>query len=136
MFNHLFSEGKKEVTVCLIKPDAVAAGKVPDIIADVSFTFWNFSRIDFGRQEMFCSPKLKVKKNSSDHLWSIVCSCYLMAGLLLIWCKIQDNPSSVQLTINFNSFYFLSRTIGLISTTTLQKIYFIGKESSILFKNM
>ena len=88
MFNHSFSEGKKEVTVCLIKPDAVAAGKVPDIIADVSFTFWYFSRIDFGRQER----NNEVKKKSSDHLWSIVCSCYLMAGLLLIWCKIQDDP--------------------------------------------
>uniref|UniRef100_A0A8W8L7M3 Nucleoside diphosphate kinase-like domain-containing protein n=1 Tax=Magallana gigas TaxID=29159 RepID=A0A8W8L7M3_MAGGI len=28
-------EGKKEITVCLIKPDAVAAGKVPEIIADI-----------------------------------------------------------------------------------------------------
>lgn len=33
----LDSEGKKEITVCLIKPDAVAAGKVPEIIADVRF---------------------------------------------------------------------------------------------------
>ncbi|XP_061183794.1 thioredoxin domain-containing protein 6-like isoform X2 [Saccostrea echinata] len=29
------SEGKKEITVCLIKPDAVAAGKVPEIVADI-----------------------------------------------------------------------------------------------------
>lgn len=36
-FCSLDSEGKKEITVCLIKPDAVAAGKVPEIIADVRF---------------------------------------------------------------------------------------------------
>jgi hypothetical protein len=48
----LFTEGVKEVTIALIKPDAVEAGKVDQILEDVSL-FGEFTSYDKSIKNIF-----------------------------------------------------------------------------------
>lgn len=48
----LFTEGVKEVTIALIKPDAVEAGKVDQILEDVSI-FGEFTSYDKSIKNIF-----------------------------------------------------------------------------------
>ncbi len=58
----VFSAGiKKEVTVAIIKPDVVAAGKVDDVIAEVKDTFVSGARdqVSRGPRGDWAYPTLK-----------------------------------------------------------------------------